>query len=231
ATPHGRGMAGTGLHSHMAAVSPDHRSLSVGRSLKRFQAEWCRRRGLRWISWTFDPLLAKNARFNLSILRTRAYDYLVDVYGPMPGTLGGCVASDRLLAVWDLDDEHSAATQTGAAFTEARAASTNTRPAAEADDQEDDQWLLRCGAGNEPLENREDVTGDAARLRVAAPAENLALFEDAKKAMAWRAAHRRTLGRQMQAGYAVTGFEGGAYVLSHPKPENRRPEQAEPQHL
>lgn len=217
ATPHGRGMAGTGLHSHMAAVSPEHRSRGIGRSLKLYQAEWCRRRGLHWISWTFDPLQAKNARFNISILRARAYDYLVDVYGPMPGALGGGIASDRLLAVWDLGDEHRASAPMFAA-------NIQKRPAAEADDQEDSLWLLRCGPNNEPQEDSVNVIGDGRPLRVAAPKENQALFEDANKAMAWRHAHRRTLGRQLEAGYAVTGFEGGAYVLSPGWPGNSHTE-------
>lgn len=224
ATPHGRGMAGTGLHSHMAAVSPEHRSKGVGRSLKRFQAEWCRRRGLRWISWTFDPLLAKNARFNLSVLGARAYDYLVDVYGPMPGALGGGIASDRLLAVWVLDDEYTASAQIGAA-------TTRTRPAAKADDRDDGLWLLRCGPGNEPQENSLDVASEGQPVRIATPTEGLALFEDASKAMAWREAHRRTLGRQLDAGYAVTGFEGGGFVLCHDATRNSQLKQAEPQRL
>lgn len=224
ATPHGRGMAGTGLHSHMAAVSPEHRSRGIGRSLKLYQAEWCRRRGLHWISWTFDPLLAKNARFNISTLGARAYDYLVDVYGPMPGALGGGIASDRLLAVWDLDDEHWASAQTGAA-------NNQKRPVAEADDQEDSLWLLRCGPNNEPQEDSIHINSDSRPLLVAAPRENQALFEDANKAMAWREAHRRTLGRHLKGGYAVTSFEGGAYVLSREWPRNGHTQQAKPQHL
>jgi len=216
ATPHGRGMVGTGLHSHMAAVLPGHRSVGVGRSLKRYQAEWCRRRGLGWISWTFDPLLAKNARFNLSILGARAYDYLVDVYGPMPGALGGGIASDRLLALWALEDAPSASARASAAA---------------ADDQEDGSWLLSRGPGNEPLESDEDVSGADQPLRVATPAEALDLFDDANKALAWREAHRRTLARLLEAGYAVTDFKGGAYELTRVNLGMSHLEQAEPQRL
>lgn len=214
ATPHGRGMVGTGLHSHMAAVLPGQRSGGVGRALKRYQAEWCRRNGLGWISWTFDPLLAKNARFNISILGARAFDYLVDVYGPMPGALGGGIASDRLLALWSLDDEKTPDAQMLGAATADR-----------------EGWLLGRGAANEPLDGHDAVAGSSFQLRVAAPAEDLDVFDDADNAMAWRAAHRRTLGTRLAAGYVVTGFEGGAYVLSPPMARTNLLEQLDPQHL
>src|SRR5690606_40127821 len=88
---------------------PELRRSGVGRRLKRYQASWCAERGLRWISWTFDPLRAENARFNLAVLGARCYDYLVDFYGPMPGTLGAGLESDRLLAVWQVAGREPAA--------------------------------------------------------------------------------------------------------------------------
>lgn len=207
ATPHGRGMAGTGLHSHMAAVLPAHRSAGVGRALKRYQAEWCRRRGLAWISWTFDPLLAKNARFNMSVLGARAHDYLIDVYGPMPGALGGGIASDRLLALWEVPPP----------------AVTRPFTDAAADQQVGDVWLLVSGPDGAPTLSDTNLAIRAgpsapeegsARIRIAVPAEAQDVFADRDRAIAWREAHRLTLAQLLARGYAVTGFEGGAYVLT-----------------
>src|SRR5580704_13291214 len=53
------------LHSHMAAVLPDYRDLGIGRELKLAQRVDALSRGIRRIEWTFDPLQAKNAYFNI----------------------------------------------------------------------------------------------------------------------------------------------------------------------
>ncbi len=227
AAPHGRGMAGTGMHSHMAAVLPEHRSSGVGRALKGYQAEWCRRHGLAWISWTFDPLLAKNARFNLSILRARAHDYLVDVYGPMPGALGGGIASDRLLALWDLARAAGAEPLEDSAEDSAR------------DGPASDHWLLAWGPAGEPkhdpaVANKASRGGPRDRpsfVCVAAPAEGLDVFADRNAALAWRSAHRATLATLLAHGYTVTGFEDGAYILALEEGAAKGQQQAQPQRL
>ncbi len=53
------------LHSDMLAVSPRARGLGVGLRLKWAQREEALRRGLRLVTWTFDPMRATNARLNL----------------------------------------------------------------------------------------------------------------------------------------------------------------------
>ena len=53
------------LHSDMLAVSPAARGLGVGLRLKWAQREEALRRGLRLVTWTFDPMRAGNARLNL----------------------------------------------------------------------------------------------------------------------------------------------------------------------
>jgi predicted GNAT superfamily acetyltransferase len=90
------------LHSHLLAVDPAHRRAGVGRALKRHQRQWCLDRGIPVVSWTFDPLLHANARFNLQHLGARAPAYLVALYGEMDDDINRGDASDRLLATWDL---------------------------------------------------------------------------------------------------------------------------------
>ncbi len=103
ARPHGRGMEGLGLHSHMVAVRDEARGRGVGQALKWAQRDWCLERGLDWMAWTFDPLQARNANLNLRRLGAVGVEYLVDFYGPMGGLLGGGQPTDRLLALWQLD--------------------------------------------------------------------------------------------------------------------------------
>jgi predicted GNAT superfamily acetyltransferase len=55
--------------------------------------------------WTFDPLVARNAHFNINKLGARPVEYVVDMYGSQTGsTLHGAVPTDRLVIAWDLAD-------------------------------------------------------------------------------------------------------------------------------
>jgi predicted GNAT superfamily acetyltransferase len=88
-------------HSHLLAVRPDAQGLGLSKRLKLFQREWCLARGVDLITWTYDPLLVKNARLNLVRLRARARRYLRDFYG----TIGGIYAdlpTDRFEVFWEL---------------------------------------------------------------------------------------------------------------------------------
>ena len=90
------------LHSHATGVSPQARGLNVGRALKLHQRDWAATRGVEIITWTFDPLVRRNAWFNIGRLGARPVDYLVDFYGPMSDAINAGVASDRLLMAWEV---------------------------------------------------------------------------------------------------------------------------------
>lgn len=88
------------LHSHMAGVVESWRSLGVGRHLKERQRQWARPEGYTRIGWTFDPLRARNARFNLHHLGARAVAYHEDYYGVLESSLNHGYPSDRLFVEW-----------------------------------------------------------------------------------------------------------------------------------
>ena len=90
------------LHSHATGVSPQARGLNVGRALKLHQRDWASARGVDVITWTFDPLVRRNAWFNIGRLRARPVEYLVDFYGPMSDSINAGDASDRLLMAWEV---------------------------------------------------------------------------------------------------------------------------------
>ncbi|MGH3276941.1 MAG: GNAT family N-acetyltransferase, partial [Streptosporangiaceae bacterium] len=90
------------LHSHIAGVSPAARGRHVGFALKLHQRAWALARGIDRITWTFDPLVARNAYFNLTKLGARATRYLPDFYGDMADGINAGQGSDRLLADWEL---------------------------------------------------------------------------------------------------------------------------------
>lgn len=96
------GLAGSTpvLHSHISGVSEPGRG--IGLALKLHQKAWALDRGISSITWTFDPLVRRNAWFNLAKLGAVGVEYLVDFYGPMSDGVNGGESSDRLFTRWDL---------------------------------------------------------------------------------------------------------------------------------
>ncbi len=88
-------------HSHLLAVLPKFRGRGLSVRLKLFQRRWCLARGIRLVTWTYDPLLVANARLNLVRLRARARIYLRNVYGKLGG-LYGPLPTDRFEVFWNL---------------------------------------------------------------------------------------------------------------------------------
>jgi len=88
-------------HSHLLAVLPEFRGRGLSVRLKLFQRRWCLARGIRIVTWTYDPLLVANARLNLSRLGARARIYLRNVYGDLGG-LYGPLPTDRFEVFWDI---------------------------------------------------------------------------------------------------------------------------------
>lgn len=99
-------------HSHRLAVSDRARGLGLGARLKWFQRDWCLARGITRVRWTYDPLRAINAGLNIGVLGATSCEYLVDYYGAMPGINAG-LPSDRVMAVWALDDARVACRAAG----------------------------------------------------------------------------------------------------------------------
>jgi len=90
------------LHSHITGILAPYRSRGLGRALKAHQRAWALDRGVQRITWTFDPLVARNAHINLRVLGARVTDYLVDHYGPMDDGVNRGDESDRLMVSWAL---------------------------------------------------------------------------------------------------------------------------------
>ena len=101
------------LHSHILGVLPDTEARGLGFDLKQHQRAWCIDRGVNSIEWTFDPLVRRNAYFNLVKLGADAVEYLVDFYGPMDDGINTGDESDRLLVRWNLHSERAAAAAAG----------------------------------------------------------------------------------------------------------------------
>lgn len=91
------------LWSHMAAVDPSFRGKGVGAALKHAQRQAAKARGYPAVTWTYDPLEAGNAHFNLVKLGALARTFLPNHYGEMDDPLNKGLPSDRLVAEWWTD--------------------------------------------------------------------------------------------------------------------------------
>lgn len=86
--------------SHMLAVRPDFRDQGVGFALKRAQWQMVRHQGLDLVSWTYDPLLSRNANLNITQLGAVCNQYRRDEYGSMRDSLNAGMPSDRFQVSW-----------------------------------------------------------------------------------------------------------------------------------
>jgi predicted GNAT superfamily acetyltransferase len=88
------------LHSHMTAVLDNYRDQGIGYSLKIDQWHWAKRNNYAEITWTFDPLVSRNAKLNLINLGVDISTYYPNFYGDMPDALNAGDESDRVMASW-----------------------------------------------------------------------------------------------------------------------------------
>ena len=84
--------------SHMLGVRESARNMGVGRMLKEHQRSALAGLSVARIFWTFDPLLAKNAYFNLNRLGAEVVEYVPDMYGATVSPLHLGLPTDRLIA-------------------------------------------------------------------------------------------------------------------------------------
>jgi predicted GNAT superfamily acetyltransferase len=97
----------------MMAVALAYQNRGVGARLKWAQRERAVREGRQLINWTWNPLQARNAHFNLNRLGVIVRAYVANFYGTdynptpqadRPHAEAPGIDSDRLFAEWHLDD-------------------------------------------------------------------------------------------------------------------------------
>jgi predicted GNAT superfamily acetyltransferase len=200
------------LHSHILGVIPGRDAQGLGFELKQHQRVWCLERGIPVIEWTTDPLVRRNAYFNLTKLGARAPQYLVNFYGEMADGINAGEESDRLLIRWEL------------ASREAESAAAGGAPAATAIHRmaESAVPVLMIGAAGEP----QDAPAKRGRLVKCQVPDDIVMLRrsDPKLARTWRLALRAALRSALATGLVIEGAtRSGWYVLG---PESA----AEPSH-
>jgi predicted GNAT superfamily acetyltransferase len=190
------------LHSHIAGVSAAVRGRRVGFALKLHQRAWALLRGVGAIGWTFDPLVSRNAYFNLAKLAAEPAEYLTNFYGGMNDSINAGEESDRLLVNWPLRAPSVVAACAG----EGRPVSADALRRGGA------SVLLGISELGAPLPG----TASGPVTLVALPRDVEALrATDPGLAKEWRMALREALTGQLADGARITGFDrAGWYVVT-----------------
>ncbi|MGI8565846.1 MAG: GNAT family N-acetyltransferase, partial [Pyrinomonadaceae bacterium] len=95
-------------YSHMMAVAGAYQNRGVGARLKWAQRERALAEGVSFIKWTWDPMQARNAHFNINRLGVVVRSYAINFYGTDYSTIAGAgmqkpgIDSDRLFGNWEL---------------------------------------------------------------------------------------------------------------------------------
>jgi predicted GNAT superfamily acetyltransferase len=178
---------GVHLHSHISGVRTDHQGGAVGFALKQHQRDWALARGIDVIEWTFDPLVRRNAYFNLTKLGARIVAYEAQFYGVMRDAVNAGDETDRAVVRWQLREPPSTDGAGAGAV------------------------VLRADGDGHPVVDKVD----ADVLQAWVPEDVVALRrDDPEAARAWRAALRDTLGAAVGDGYVATAMtRDGWYTL------------------
>jgi predicted GNAT superfamily acetyltransferase len=202
--------------SHQLGVHPDYRSAGVGYALKHYQRQFVREQGLDLVTWTYDPLLSRNAQLNIAKLGAVCSTYRRNIYGELRDGLNAGLPTDRFLVDWWVASDR----------VERRVQGTDDRQPALA-------GLLASGAfpvnppGPDgvpmpPAPEGLDRRPAGAPVLLEIPADFLALkAADRTLATAWRLGTRAVFEALFASGLAVTDFvfepaprPRAAYVLT-----------------
>ncbi|MFI5244932.1 MAG: hypothetical protein ACHQQR_06875, partial [Gemmatimonadales bacterium] len=171
----------------------------LGQALKRYQRERCIALGVETMYWTFDPLVARNAKLNLCRLGARVDEFVQDMYGTATKSrMHGSLGTDRFIASWPVSGEpvpmpSNAERLHGVVIAAGRPGDSPTM--------------------DEPLP-------DAPSVAVRIPADYRALLDgDLELARAWRTSVRRAFLHYFPLGYRVAAFVAdgecdAAYLLT-----------------
>jgi predicted GNAT superfamily acetyltransferase len=204
--------------SHMMGVLPEYRDSGLGFALKRAQWQMVRQQGVDHITWTYDPLLSRNAYLNIGKLGAVCNTYIPAYYGDMRDGLNVGLPSDRFQVDWWLFTkrvERRLGQRPRRAFGLDHFLQADVQPLYAAASDHAQAWVR-------PPEVQPTLGG--ALLLAEIPADFMTLkAEDMFLASAWRMFSRDLFMNAFDAGYLITDFvfdrssgrPRSFYVLAH----------------
>jgi len=203
--------------SHMMGVHPDWRNSGLGFALKRAQWQMVRRQGLAHITWTYDPLLSRNAYLNIAKLGAVCNTYRQSEYGTMRDGLNAGLPSDRFQVDWWLNTrrvEHRLGKRARSKLNLEQFTKANLQPCYE--------LHTRTDGLSRPPEHISTLEGSILLAEI--PSDFMALKKaDFALARDWRFFTREFFETAFAEGYLVTDFISdrteekphSLYVLTH----------------
>jgi predicted GNAT superfamily acetyltransferase len=146
--------------------------------------------GVTSILWTYDPLMAANAHFNINRLRARPIEYVPDMYGSNTGsTLHGALPTDRFIVRW----------APGEPLPQPSAGKAAVPPS-----------LVNPLAADEGPTEWSEPSPTAPAYRVQIPADwDAVRSEGGERARRWRSVVRDAVTTLLAHGYRVDAFDRG----------------------
>jgi predicted GNAT superfamily acetyltransferase len=194
--------------SNMLAVRPEARQAGLGRRLKLYQRDRLLELGVEIAYWSFDPLVAGNASFNITGLGAVPVEYVVNMYGDTDSPLHRGLDTDRLVVEWRLTDP-----KVEAVLAEGRRALPSQA--------EDAPMVTPDGPAGSASRVQSPEFVDHAWIRISVPPDIATMKatcpDDARR---WQLAVRRAFEHYFSCGYRVAGFrrasdaEQAWYLLS-----------------
>jgi predicted GNAT superfamily acetyltransferase len=195
--------------SHQLGVLPEYRNSGIGYRLKRAQWQMVRHQGIDRITWTFDPLISRNAHLNIYKLGTVSNTYLRNFYGEMRDGMNQGWPSDRFEVDWWVNSRRVE-----------RRLSKRLRRQLQVDDFQKAEILIIHALM--PLPGISSATNPLILVEI--PVDILEMkASDPAQALEWRLYTRSVFEDLFSQGYLVTDFvhtasedsPGSYYVLSH----------------
>jgi predicted GNAT superfamily acetyltransferase len=192
--------------SHIAGALPDYRDRGVGFALKLKQREIVLAQGIDLITWTFDPLESRNARFNFHKLGVTCGVYLRNLYGAMRDKLNAGLPSDRFQVDWRITSHRVESRLRGEiAVSSASSLMAEGVP------------LVNPPVAGEPLRPSAKAMVEEGRILIQIPSDFQSLKAvDRNLALEWRLHTRSLFEEAFAKGYVATDLltEGGlSYYL------------------
>jgi predicted GNAT superfamily acetyltransferase len=180
------------LHSDMLAVRPEYRRHGLGAKLKLAQRRRALAIGIDTITWTFDPLQARNARLNFGNLGVTSKRYCPNYYGETTSFLHQN-GTDRLWVTWELESDRVRRRIADAGSTSTTDPNVST--------------ALLITENKEPFEANAQPDS-AASIAIEIPADiNTLLSQDHRLALRWREATRKVFTALIDSGHYVAEFD------------------------
>ena len=186
--------------SHMAGVLPEHRDSGIGFALKRAQWQMVRHQSLDHVTWTYDPLLSRNAYLNIARLGAVCSTYRRSEYGEMRDEVNAGLPSDRFQVDWWINTkrvERRLSKHARPALKLGHLARVGVRPF----------YTLETGPGNLVRPPQHVPVLEAQLIAAEVPSDFLALkAADFPLARDWRFFSREFFETAFAKGYIVTDF-------------------------